>query len=203
MILKFYQFWFEPPPTLIATLQLANRNASTRQSWHASTYQSLLTTRLLSPRTHANNSTPLFTNPRRRLQRFTFRLQHFTFGALTFHLLSSNISPSELRRFTVFAPTCQAEKPPRFGKGCRNRHLPMVMAKRFDSFFFSFLFFPWFVHFSHFGLWNIFDSAIWITWKTKKVKHYQRRVTVWALKPMKKFDCFNCCSLSTTANNRF
>ena len=141
MILKFYQFWFEPPPTLIATLQVANRNASTRQSWHAATHQSLLTTRLLSPRTHANNSTPLFTNPRRRLQRFTFQLQHFTFGALTFHLLSSNISPSELRRFTEFAPTCQAEKPPRFEKECWNRRLPMVVAKRFDSFFFLFFFF--------------------------------------------------------------
>ena len=141
MILKFYQFWFEPPPTLIAMLQVANRNASTRQSWHAATHQSLLTTRLLSPRTHANNSTPLFTNPRQWLRRFTFRLQHFAFRALTFHLLSSNISPSELRRFTEFAPTCQAEKPLRFGKGCRNRRLPMVMAKRFDSFFFLFFFF--------------------------------------------------------------
>ena len=169
MILKFYQFWFEPPPTLIATLQLANRNASTRQSWHASTYQSLLTTRLLSPRTHANNSTPLFTNPRRRLWRFTFRLQHFAFRALTFHLLSSNISPSELRhRVCSNLPSREAAKvwkrmpESSFAYG----HGQEVWL----FFFFLFFFFPWFVHFSHFGLWNIFDSAVWITCKTKKSK---------------------------------
>ena len=155
MILKFYQFWFEPPPTPIATLQLANRNAFWRLN--SSLREPTPTTPLLSSQTHADDSnvSPSDSNIS------PSELWHFTFWALTFHHPSSD---------TEFAPTCQAEKPPRFGKGCRNRHLPMVMAKRFDSFFFLFFFFPWFVHFSHFGLWNIFDSAVWITWKTKKSK---------------------------------
>ena len=149
-------------------LQLAIRDALT--------HRSLPTTWLLSPRTHADNSTPLFAT----------------------HADDSNVSPSKLRHFTMFAPTRQAEKSSGFGKGRRSLRLPVVVAKRFDPFFFF-----WFFHFSHFGLWNIFDSGVWITWKTKKEKHYQGQVTVWALKPMKKFDSFNYCNLSTIANNRF
>ena len=202
MILKFYRFWFEPPPTLIATLQLANRNASTRQSWHASTYQSLLTTRLLSPRTHANNSTPLFTNPRRRLRRFTFRLQHFAFRALTFHLLSSNISPSELRhRVCSNLPSREAAK---VWKRMPESSFAYGHGQEVWLFFFFFSFF-----FLDLFIFPILDYEIYLIVlfelheKQKKVKHYQRRVTVWALKPVKKFDSFNYCNLSTIANNRF
>ena len=54
------------------------------------------------------------------------------------HTDDSNVSPSKLRHFTVSAPTHQAEKPPGFGKGRRSLRLPMVVATRFDSFFFFF-----------------------------------------------------------------
>ena len=91
MILKFYQFWFETPPTPIATLQLANRNAFWRLN--SSLREPTPTTQLLSSQTHADDSnvSPSDSNIS------PSELWHFTFWALTFHHPSSDVSPSLLQ----------------------------------------------------------------------------------------------------------
>ena len=68
----------------------------------------------------------------------------------------------------MFAPTRQAEKSPGFGKGRRSLCLPVVVAKRFDPFFFfDFFIFP------------ILDYEIYLIVVFElHEKHYQRQVTV-------------------------
>ena len=168
---------FEDLPILIRTTTNADHDASARRSRHFN-----------SP-IIANDSTPLSASPHQQLDT---SLREPTPTTPMFRLPSSNISPCLLQ-------LAKQRSHQDLEKDIRASVCLWSWLRGLTLFFF----FSWFVHFSHFGLWNIFDSGVWITWKTKKEKHYQGQVTVWALKPMKKFDSFNYCSLSTIANNHF